>query len=318
MEENVEPQPNKKLLRLQSLSESEDLGSVTGTNAGASSTSGPNIVISRHENAGSPNLLPETSPISAKSQTSEDSSLKGGDSLGSEDSTVDPAHTTPEFIIPSTIKYSSYLCGSQFVDCVADNQILSYNDPKTYPDIQANARAYIAEHFSEAVGTKDLFLRIGKCSIVGKNGYRNARALTSDDDWKKICRALMRLWSTKNLQDVELEIFLDYFTFQTRVISSEPFATTIRNEIHNSLKSSSGEEYLPRAELGIITSNSMVRQIVFEDADLRMEPDEKEIFIQRVQSDAPRLLLMFIDAKLGMTCLKAMLDKGFGDAQLTP
>lgn len=47
-----------------------------------------------------------------------------------------------------------------------------------------------------------------------------------------------------------------------------------------------------------------------------MESNEKEEFVQSVQSDAPRLFLMFLNAKLEMSCLKELLNHGLSDKDL--
>lgn len=234
--------------------------------------------------------------------------------------TVDPADLIPESVTPSTITYSlklSFNSVNKFGDWAAVDQVLHYNDPKTYSGIGAKARAYIKQQHTKALGLRDLFFRTGKCSILGDNDYKDTHALTSLEDWVDICRALINLWTTKKRRTISLEISQDYFALQTQVIIGEPFAMTIRNEIHNLMRSCDGGQfYIPRAELYSITSRPIVRQIIVEDANLCLGSDEKEAFIERVPSDARRLFLMIIDAKLGMSCLKELLDKGCSDADL--
>lgn len=298
--------------------ESEGLDLPSDTNTGASHTPGPNIVISDADNGQSP----KTPFDSTKPQSSEGPSLKGRDSFRLEDSTVDSDDPAHGIAFPSTIPFSIFFCfksGSKiFQDCAAKDQILHYNDPKSYPEFQEKARAYISQHhrYTEALGTKDLYYQIGKCSILGENGYKETYALTSRGDWIDICMALINLWTKKNLRTLKLEIFQNFFTLQTQVISGQPFVDTIKGEIHNLMEFSDNGQYMPRTALNVITSSSIVRRIIFEDTNLSMELDEKELFVEMVVRDARRVFLMFVDAGLSMSCLKKLLDQKFCDAKL--
>lgn len=317
-EEVLGSNPNKRLTQQHSLSESEDLGSFSDANAGACPPSGPDIVISDPDHNESPKTFPATPSISPNSQASDFGSSKGRDSLGPED-LDDPANVNRGFVIPSTITYSLHYflkSDSEHRGCAAVDQVLPYNNPKSYPSIEAKAKAYIRDHHTKALGARDLYFRIGKCAIVGEGGYRDTHALTSQEDWKNVCRALINLWTTTNLLKLRLEISQDYFALQTQVLSGEPFAITIRNEIHKLMKSAGSKLYIPCAEFNIITSSLILRQVIVEDSNLNMGPEEKETFVKRVQRDARRLFLMFTDAKLGMSCLKELMDKGWSDARL--
>lgn len=314
----IEPNgPNERLARQHSLSESKDLGLFGDINAGAGSTSRPGIVVSFPKHNESPKPLPETQSVSPKNQTLEDWSPKGKDSLGLEDLTVNPANPIDGVVIPSTITYSLDVFCDGIRGCAANNQTLLYNDPSSYPDIEAKSRAYIEKNHKAHPEARELYFRIGKCSIVGENGYKDSHTLASQEDWKSICTALIKLWTTENHRALRLDISQDYFTLQTQVIDNEPFAKTIRYQIHKLMKSSYYGRYLPRVELNIISSSPIVRRIILADPDLTMESeDATEGFIQRVQSDARRLFLMFLNAKLGMSCLKELLNKGLSDADL--
>lgn len=201
---------------------------------------------------------------------------------------------------------------------VTEDQTVPFDDAKSYQDFEAKARAYIGKHHGKTLAARELYFRIGKCTIVDEGGYQDTHLLTSQDDWNKICLALTGLWNKKKRRTPRLEIFQDYFGLQTQVVSGEPFANTLRNEIHNLMKTkaSNNECYIPRAELNVITSNLMIRRIVFEDAKLNMRRDEKNDFIQTVQISARRLLVMCVGASLEMSCLKELLDKGHTDAKL--
>lgn len=316
--QDAELEPSERLTRQYSPSESEDQSLLSDSNAGASSVSGPNIIVHQPEGSSpSPKPSPETPYVSNRPQTSADSRPRGRESFGFEELSVDNAEPSNGFVLPSTIQYSLDICFiDKFRGRAAVNQDLPYNDPKSYQGIEEKATSYIRENYHEVLGTKEPCFRIGKCSIVSENGYKDTHALTSREDWKTICKILISLLNTKNLGTLGLEISRDYFALQTEVISGEPCAKTIRNEIQVLMKSSDCGRYIPRTELSRITSSNTLRQVIYEDASLTVEPDEKEIFIQRVQSNATRLLLMCVDKKLQMRCLKQLLDKGLSDADL--
>lgn len=311
---------NKRPTRANSLSESEDQYSLSHNNAGASSSSGPDIVIHQPDsNDQSPNPPQEPPYLFDQSQTSADSSPRGRESFGFEDLSVDNVDPPNGFFLPSTIPYSLYISFKsveEFRGCAAVDQDLPFNNSKSYQEIESKSQSYIRNTYTDALGTKDLFFRIGKCSIVGENGYRDTHALRSREDWNPVCRALINTWTTKNLRSLRLEISLDYFALQTEVFSGEPFAKTIRNEIHDLMRSANGERYIPRTEFNVITSYHIVCQIIDEDDHLEMRADEKKEFVQKVLDSAPRLLLMCVDSLLGMRCLKKLLDNGLSDLNL--
>ncbi|MCJ1263927.1 hypothetical protein MMC22_003797 [Lobaria immixta] len=306
-----------------SLSESEDQYSLSDSNAVASSASGPNIVLHQAESDNQSSKLSQaTSYLSNTPEASEDLSPRGRESFGLEELSVDnadPIDPIHRSFIPPTITYSlhSSLRSVQEVSgCAFIDQTLPFDGARTYQDIESKARDYIRSHHGEILAARELYFRIGKCTIFDESGYKDTHLLTSQDDWNEICLVLIDLWNKKG-RTPRLKISQDYFGLQTQVVSGEPFANSLRNEIHNLMKQASdGKWYIPCAELNIITSNPMIRRIVLEDAHLDMTLDEKDLFIRKVQRDARRLLVMCVDASLGMSCLKELLDKGLTDAKL--
>lgn len=183
--------------------------------------------------------------------------------------------------------------------------------------IETKARADIRNRNTEAIGTRDLYFRTGRFSILGENGYKETHALTSLEGLESICKALTHNpRSPKNFKACGFEISQDYFALQTQVLSGEPFANTVGNEIIRLMKQSDDRLYMPRSVLNVLTSSSIVRRIIFEDADLSMTSDEKESLVQRVEIGARRLLLMCVDARLGMKCLQKLLDNRLSDEDL--
>lgn len=316
-------QLRKKPTQQRSPSESEGQYSPSDSNAGASCASAPDIVLHQPERSNQSSKPSQGTPYTSdRSDISESSLPVVRESFGLEELSVDnadPIDPIHRSFIPSTITCSLHsslrsvqeVSGRAFVD-----QTLPFEGAKSYQDIEGKARDYIRSHHGDILAARELYFRIGKCTIFHESGYKDTRLLTSQDDWHEICVVLIDLWIKKG-RTPRLEISQDYFGLHTQVVGSEPFANTLRNEIHHLMKQASdGRWYIPRPELKIITSNSMIRRIVLEDAHLDMTLDEKDNFTQRVQRDARRLLVMCVNASLGMSCLKELLDKGHTDAKL--
>lgn len=199
---------------------------------------------------------------------------------------------------------------------MAKDRTILLNDSNSYRKIEEIAESYVKNESAVALASKELIFRHGKCTIVGDGGYEDSQALTSLDDWKDICTVLINLWTSDYHRALQLDIYREYYSLQTKVIGAINFATTKRNEIHSLMqKALDGRRYIPRIDLLRVTSKDMIRQIINEDQLAFSRSDEREAFIQFVEQKAPRLLAMFVYAKLSMKCLKTLLEKGLDDSK---
>ena len=197
------------------------------------------------------------------------------------------------------------------------DQTIPLNDSNSYRKIEEIAESHVKEQHAAALTSKELNFRHGKCTIVGDGDYKDSQALNSLDDWKDICTVLINLWTTDYHRALHLDIYREYYSLQTKVIGTISFASTKRNEIHSLMqKALDGRRYIPRIDLLRVTSKDMIRQIINEDRLKISTLDEQEALIQCVEQKAPRLLAMFVYAKLSMECLNVLLDKGLDDSVL--
>ena len=197
------------------------------------------------------------------------------------------------------------------------SSVIDYMEPNSYQKVEKIAHDYASEAFSGAVAAKQINFKYGNCTVIGDHVGVNGLPLTTREDWECVCTVLKNYWRSDPVRTLHVKIFRDYFSYRSRAASEVSLAATKRQEIHNLIKTNSQEEwYIPRTALMRFNSLENVREIIIQDDRLDMVPQDKESFIERVQSEASCLLALCVYASLKMECLKVLLQKGFKDAAL--
>ena len=199
---------------------------------------------------------------------------------------------------------------------VAKSLAIDYTEPNSYQKLEKISQDVAREAPSEIHMAERIYFRYGNCTVVGQQVENIGLPLTTKEDWESVCAILVNYWRSDPLRSLYVDIFRDYFSYRSRAASELSFAATKRREIHNLIKYASDDKrYIPRTALMRFNSLQNIREIIIEDDRLDMKPEEKENFIQRVQSKAPCLLALCVYAGLKMRCLSRLLER-FSDASL--
>ena len=223
--------------------------------------------------------------------------------------------------IPGSIQCLFYITfdGTQ-ASAVANSLAIDYTEPNSYHKVERFAQDIAQDHAnissSGTLAALQFNFQYGNCTIIGDDVEKIGLALTTREDWESVCAILVNYWRSDPLRKLHVDIYRDYFPYRSRATSEVSLAATKRREIYKLIKyTSENERYIPRTALMRFNSQHNIREIIVQDDRLDMEPEEKEQFIQSVQSDAPRLLALCVYAGLKMKCL-SVLVKRFSDANL--
>lgn len=230
------------------------------------------------------------------------------------DQDADPGHIKTRhrpangYIFPEIVTYSLHITFEGQRVSIHPNNLSSYEDIATKAEEWVNA-----QFRHSALAGRSVNFRHGDCTITSRNknksfGHIHTQSLSTDADWRNLCKVLAPLGD----QNIHLDIHREYFGLLIQRVSDEKFAETKRTEIYNLMeKTALNGRYLPRSDLLRVASEDMVREIINDD--LTLQPAEKEPFIQKVCKRAPKLLTMCVLARLPMNCLKRMLERGQDD-----
>lgn len=248
-----------------------------------------------------------------KSRSSDDDSPR--ESIDLEDAVAAFRSVTNGLVTPTSITCSLNLTfGDSPVPDVPEDFELSLTDPNSYSGLEKISQTHLRATVQDAFTAKELTLRYGNCTIIGQHIGNSFLPLTSSEDWNDICTILTNYWTSRPHQHYRLEILRDYFAFQHKATSDVSFAGAKRTEIHTLMKQASdGRLYISRTDLMQITSKDTIRDIINQDPQLDIPPEEKQAFIWQVQTRAQKLLAMCVLAGLSMGCLKTLLDNGCSD-----
>ena len=207
----------------------------------------------------------------------------------------------------------------------ANNLAIEYTEPNSYQKIEKfthNIAQDIAQDHARLTSSGTLVARqfnfkYGNCTVIGDHVEKIGLPLTTREDWDSVCAILVNYWRSDPLRTLHIEIYRDYFSYRSQATSEVSLAATKRRELHNLVKhNSENERYIPRTALMRFNSQQNIREIIIQDDSLDMRPEEKEHFIQRVQTNAGCLLALCVYARLNMGCLNIFLQRGFSDAAL--
>lgn len=220
-------------------------------------------------------------------------------------------------IIPTTVLYHLHITFEGKPLVPSTEGTVPVNEVSSYRHIEKLAEQRVQESHAQYLASKELIFRHGSCKIVSEGGHKAIYALTLPEDWKDVCIAVIKYWTSQSHRTLHLDIFRDYFALQSHGLGKVPFSSTKRDEIDSLMKRSSSRSfYIPRIDLMKVTSTESIRQIIIQDDSLNVGPDEKEDFIKDVQQRARKLLAMCVLARLKMECLKTLMHAGLCDESL--
>lgn len=293
------------------------------SNADQNESLGPHIVLN------SPQTSTITQPLS---ETQEHSLTSRDKSVSLEDRkpvSLSPADR-PSIIQP--IHYSLHIEveGSE-VPGLDASRPLRINNDDGYQEIEDVAEKLVRGHFEDALASKELYLRYGSGTIVGDPSYGSGtivgdpsylgvQTLMDREEWQNLCKDLDQLWTSKlprSYKNLRLDIFRKYHAVHNHAFGKKTFATTKRDEIGSLMQQTFNEkDYITRTDLKRVISMNTIRKIILETPPEGMKSQRQEDFVLHVQRMAPRLLAMCVYAKMNMTCLERLLEKGLSDASL--
>lgn len=193
------------------------------------------------------------------------------------------------------------------------------HETHSYRKIETKALHFVGETFAEELTSREVYFRYGNCTIVGNNRYRRRLPLTSLQDWKIVCKAVIYYQATYNLSP-HLEIWREYFSCQDRTLNETSLQAGTSSDIHQLMAHESerthGTSYITRADLNRAIPPHIIPDLIREDSPRGMDEMQMQDLISRIRSRAPLLLAMFVDAGLHMSCLKELVDQDIDDSAL--
>ena len=227
---------------------------------------------------------------------------------------IDPLDDTD---IPKSIKcFFNITFDGAKAPTVVKSLAIDYTEPNSYQKVEKISQDVAREAPSNSPMAGQINFKYGNCTVVGDNVENIGLPLTTKEDWDSVRAILVNYWRLDPLRSLHVEIYRDYFSYRSRAASEISFADTKRREIHNLIKyASDDKKYIPRTALMRFNSKQNIREIIIEDDRLDIRPEEKEHFIQMVQSSAPCLLALCVYARLKMRCLSKLLER-FDDSSL--
>ena len=253
-----------------------------------------------HPAEGGSDGIPHSTPLS---HSSDDESSRGSFDL--DDVFPDPRNNADKLAQLSVTCTLHITLGGKALPGPDPELVLAINDSDNYTKIENTSRKSVKERCQEDLIRKDLFLRYGKCTIVGQN---DGVSLTSQEDWATVCTILTNLLILEPSRALRLDIQGDYFAFRPRASSDISFAGAKRTEIHTLMKPAADNKiYISRTDLLRVTSRETIRDIIMQDS--RIPVNEKGDLIAQVSARARKLFAMFVYAGLSMSCLKTLLDR---------
>lgn len=269
----------------------------------------PPIVVHESENLEEPwDITAQSSHVLGRSDSSK--YLSSLDSLDLDDLVIgDPLDGIE---IPKSVECSFYINFDGAEEPLAANSFaIHYKAPNSYQKVEKIAQDIAQRH------AKVPNFNYGNCTVVGEHVKGYSHPLTTREDWDNVCTRLVDYWRSDPLQTLHIEIYRDYVSYRSRATSDVSLAATKRRELHSLIRYTSAKEgYIPRTALMRFNSLQNIREIIIQDDRLDMTPEDKAIFIQSVQTNAPCLLALCVYAGLKMECLRTFLERGFGDAAL--
>ena len=188
------------------------------------------------------------------------------------------------------------------------------HEPETYQIIEQVAERHAKSFCGRSIGSRELIFRYGNCTIIWDNINKQRRPLRSHEEWVEVYKSIVEYWTSHSHEQLQLHIWRDYH--QQPTIDGS-FAEAKTNEIHDLMKHAWDlRRYIAHSDLEKIMSDHTIREIIMEDDCKGIKPDDKEMFIQQVQSQGRILLAICLRSDIKMRCLKRLLDSTRSDARL--
>ena len=280
----------------------------------------PPIVLQSESLEGSWEPAVQSSHILGRSTSSKYSSSH--ESLELHGPTIDDPLDAVE--IPKIIKcYFTVTFDGAEAPLAANSLAIDYTEPNSYQKVEKfthNIAQDIAQDHARLTQSGTLVARQfnfkhGNCTVIGDHVERSGLPLTTREDWDDVCAILVNYWRSDPLRTLRVDIYRHYLSYRSQATSEVSLAATKRRELHNLIKyNSENERYVPRTALMRFNSLQNIREIIIQDDRLDMGSEEKEDFIQRVQTNAACLLALCVYARLNMKCLNIFLQRGLSDA----
>ncbi len=309
---------------------SESLNPATGGSSDtglSSSLSRPTIKVygaeGNEESHGSSGKTPKpttTHTASAKVLESASSRQESPKSIGAPHHPQSPVEGS---FIPSKIAYYLRLefdlegCSNFGLE---KEKFVLLHTPESYQKIEKAGKKYakiLSAGAAESIGSKELKFFFGNCTIVSDNDTKIRLPLRCPEDWTEVNKAIVGYWNAHTQERLHLCISRHYLASQQQPTEGKCFAEVKILEIDDQMKETwEGKGYIPHNVLETVISDETIYWIIKEDPPQSVPPEQQEAFIHKVQAEGRILLAMCVHARLGMECLKKLLDSGLKDSTL--
>ena len=241
------------------------------------------------------------------------------------DQDAGPGHATTscgpkdDSTVPFNITYTLHITfEGQEVASNYNDVLINPNSLSNYKKIALLAEACVNAQFGDtALADRSLELRKGECAITCKAKDksicgRDTQRLSTRADWKVLCTALTKISKLSRSQDIHLDVYREYYGLLIETLSDEGYVEAKRWKIFELMESTfDGSKYLSRSDLLRVASKDMVREFITRDTTV--QPVDKEKLIQEACERAPKLFTLCVLARIRMSCLKVLLEKGLDD-----
>lgn len=304
------------------MSEHPDQATVSSNNPGRiSSPAGPTIIVHRAE--GTEDSLRSTEQESTPEPvTTSQQSKKPREPPPPRQESPKPVHSARRArnlaqgtVIQNTITCTlrTTLRGSLVSSLPRELEVVLHS-PETYQEIEQEAEQHAKTLCAGSIGTTEMIFRYGNCTIIWDDISIYRRPLRSYEEWAEVYKSIVEYWTSHSQEHARLHIWRDYH--QQPTIDGS-FADTKNNEIHDLMKHAWGRKrYIAHSDLEKVMSDHTVREIIMQADCTGIEPHEKDMFIQQVQSKGRVLLAICLQSDIKMQCLKHLLDHKDSDVAL--
>ena len=219
-------------------------------------------------------------------------------------------------VVPERVSCTLHLTfdGKQGIrQSIAESLTITLNDPDAYASLEATAHSLVRAESGLIDSPRQLNFTYGHCIIDADSRIiGNSTPLTSQEELRGILATFCKHWFTEPNPNLSLHIYRDYILNRLKA-NSEGSLTSLsdvkQREINNRLiHTVDRKKYIVQPDYMGLVSTDTIHEIIQQDRKLRLESNEREMFIRAIQQKATILLATCLLAGLSMKCLKQLLD----------
>jgi len=168
-----------------------------------------------------------------------------------------------------------------------------------------------------------IYIRHGSCQVKGPSNMKSAGEFSKVDYMKALNQYAIRdicgFISKHPFYTPRLEVHWDFASAQLKPLPQQDFAETIQVELQKKMcRNFNGQEYIPKCDLEEFLDVSVARLLLDRDPSLNMSQEDKDEFLEKVQTlPARKLLVICVFVGFKLDKLRHLIyDHNFSDRDL--